>query len=211
MGDEDHKKRRIQKIFYYVKSLQFGHKYIWQSFPRALELWFEFNEQESDCQKINDFVLSELDQLALFKIATVLQILLSRFAHKKEQVREIIIHLLAKLAIAYPGQSAWWIFHFLHFESEGQTPQNRRQSAQSKFASPISRKEFANSLICRIKQKNGDAYNKIMMSERIFTELKKLSEKNMQGNQQSQCDMPQFLVKLSESELVMPIQENLSP
>ena len=79
--------------------MKYGHKYIWQSFPRALELWFEFNEKEGDVERINGFMKQELYKLEVFKLASVLQILLSRYAHSKENVREIIILVLSKIAI----------------------------------------------------------------------------------------------------------------
>jgi hypothetical protein len=99
----DPKKRAIQKIYYYVTSLKYGYKYIWQSFPRALELWFEFNDKEPETERINNFMKIEIQKLEVFKLASVLQILLSRYAHNKEQVREIIITALNKIATAYPG------------------------------------------------------------------------------------------------------------
>jgi hypothetical protein len=45
----------------------------------------------------------------------------------KEQVRETIMLVLAKIAIVYPGQCAWWIFHFLYFEQESQTAAVKKQ------------------------------------------------------------------------------------
>lgn len=44
LNSEDKKKRLIQKIFYYIKSLEDGHKYIWQSLPKALQLWFDYKD-----------------------------------------------------------------------------------------------------------------------------------------------------------------------
>lgn len=99
----DPKKRAIQKIYYYISSLKYGYKYIWQSFPRALELWFEFNDKETDTDKINNFMRTELYRLEIFKLASVLQILLSRYSHQKEVVRDIIMLVLSKIANTYPG------------------------------------------------------------------------------------------------------------
>ncbi len=80
----DPKKKMIQKIYYYITSLKYGYKYIWQSFPRALELWFEYNDKETDVERINNFMRTELYRLEVFKLASVLQILLSRYSHQKE-------------------------------------------------------------------------------------------------------------------------------
>jgi len=98
-----------------MKSLQNGHKYIWQSLPRALELWFDYHD-DSDDQKMQTFMRQELLKLESFKIATALQLLLSRFGHPKEAVRETIMTVLSKLAVEYPAQCAWWIFHYHFFE-----------------------------------------------------------------------------------------------
>jgi hypothetical protein len=80
-----------------MKSVQFGHKYIWQSLPRVLEIWFEFNDTTEN--KINTYMKQELQKLEPYKIATVHQILLSRFGHEREQVRETIVTILSKLAV----------------------------------------------------------------------------------------------------------------
>jgi len=52
LNDEEKKKRLIQKIFYYIKSLEDGHKYIWQSLPKALQLWFDYKDEATDDSKI---------------------------------------------------------------------------------------------------------------------------------------------------------------
>jgi hypothetical protein len=58
----------------------------------------------------------ELGKVEQFKIATVLQLLLSRFGHEKAEVRETIVEVLSKMAVAYPEHSAWWIFYHHFFE-----------------------------------------------------------------------------------------------
>ena len=68
-----------------------------------MELWFEFNEKEADVERINNFMKQELYKLEVFKLASVLQILLSRYAHPKETVRDIIMLVLSKIAIQYYG------------------------------------------------------------------------------------------------------------
>jgi hypothetical protein len=54
----EQRRRVIQRIFYYIKSVQCGHKYIWQSLPRALELWFD--QKECDDVKIHTYMKQEL-------------------------------------------------------------------------------------------------------------------------------------------------------
>lgn len=67
------------------------------------------------------FMRQELIKLEDFKVAQALQLLLSRFGHQNEAVRDTILCVLSKLAVAYPAQCAWWIFHF-HFFEDGNLP-----------------------------------------------------------------------------------------
>ena len=72
LTDDEKKKRLIQKIFYYIKSLEDGHKYIWQSLPKALQLWFDYKDEAADDSKIQSFMRQELTKLDNFKLATAL-------------------------------------------------------------------------------------------------------------------------------------------
>jgi len=51
---------------------------------------------------------------------------------------------------------------------------------------------------------------KILECEKIFFELKKLSEKAPAKNTDNSMEMPPYLQKIQKSNLVMPIEENLS-
>jgi hypothetical protein len=57
----------------------------------------------------------------------------------------------------------------------------------------ISRSDFAKELINKITGMNKDISLKILESEKIFFELKKLSEKPPNKNTDSSMDMPTFL------------------
>ena len=100
MSEDEKSERLISIIDYYIKSVKYSHKYIWQSLPRALELWFDYKGIKEG--EVNKFVEKELLKLELYKIATVLQLLLSRYNHPSEDVRNIIVHILSKLAVKYP-------------------------------------------------------------------------------------------------------------
>jgi hypothetical protein len=100
VSEDEKSERLISIIDYYIKSVKYSHKYIWQSLPRALELWFDYKGIKEG--EVNKFVEKELLKLELYKIATVLQLLLSRYNHPSEDVRNIIVHILSKLAVKYP-------------------------------------------------------------------------------------------------------------
>lgn len=105
-----------------------GHKYIWQSLPRALELWFDYYKDQNSDPKITSFMRQELKKLESYKIATVLQLLLSRFGHERKEVRDTIVDVLSQLAVAYPEHCAWWIFHLHFFEDSRPNPAQRNKS-----------------------------------------------------------------------------------
>ena len=149
-----------------------GHKYIWQSLPRALELWFDYYREQHSDPKITTFMRQELKKLESYKIATVLQLLLSRFGHEKKEVRDTIADTLSHLAVKYPGHCAWWIFHFHFFEEAKPAPANRGNK-------PITRAQFSDEILQRILKLDIDASRKIMESETLFGDLKKLSEKEV--------------------------------
>lgn len=60
------------------------------------------NEGE-ETGKIYAFMHQSLEKMDKFKLATALQILLSRFNHPNERVRVTIQDVLSKLAVEYPG------------------------------------------------------------------------------------------------------------
>lgn len=158
---------------------------------------------------MQSFMRQELLKLESFKVATALQLLLSRFGHPKEAVRDTILVVLAKLAREYPSQCAWWIFHFLFFEDSSSPTQGNKRFNQAHQA--ITRAKFAQELFNKIAAKDKEAYEKIMKSENIFGDLKKLSEKAPAKQNDNTMDCPKTLQSISATFLVMPIEENLSP
>jgi len=48
-----------------MRSIQHGHKYIWQSLPRALELWFEYKNDTDN--KITTFMRSGVAKIRVLQ------------------------------------------------------------------------------------------------------------------------------------------------
>ena len=91
---------------------------------------------------------------------------------------------MSKLACAYPGQSAWWIFHFLYFDERANSNNKKKDS------NTISRGDFAKELLAKITGIDKDVARRILEGEKIFFELKKLSEKQPAKNTDTTMDMP---------------------
>ena len=138
---------------------------------------------------MQNYMRTELQNLEPFKLATALQIFLNRFGHQRVEVRETILIVLSKLAVEYPNQSAWWIFHFHFFDDQPGTAANKdRKVTTPKQA--IERREFAKELIKKIIARSKEAGDKIMHCETIFGDLKKLSERAAPEN-----DNPMYIPK----------------
>jgi len=152
---------------------------------------------------------AELQGLESFKLATALQIFLNRFGHPRTEVRETILMVLSKLACEYPYQSAWWIFHFHFFDEQSGAVAGKDKKVNTPKQA-IDRKEFAKELIRKIIARSKEAGDKIMHCESIFGDLKKLSEKAA-PDKDNTMDIPKSLQNISTTNLVMPIEENLSP
>ena len=65
-------------VLYYLQSVEKGHKYLWQTLPRALEIWFDMYGIDTKYDKAFENILLSLET---YKIAHVLELLLSRYAH----------------------------------------------------------------------------------------------------------------------------------
>lgn len=106
-------------LLLYLSSLENGHKYIWQSLPKALNIWFNFDQKaEPKIGDINLQVNKSLQNMALFKIATAVPLLISRFSHPSPDVVGIIQNALVRLCVECPLQQIWWILNFYFFNAE---------------------------------------------------------------------------------------------
>ena len=137
---------QTKAIEYYLKSVQKGHKYLWQTLPRALELWFEvYGINKNDDQRLESMIL----RLETYKIAQVLDFLLSRFGHNK--AGEVVFKLVGKVAKEYPLQSTWWLFHFKYFyPNTRDSPNIAVQSDKKK------RQNFSNKITKKILEEEKD-------------------------------------------------------
>lgn len=102
----------------YLNSLMFGHRYIWQSLPKALELWFNItaNSPKQMTARVNNMVRKIFQRLELFKIATAVPILTSRYGHPSAEVVKIIQDVLARLTVEYPKQQVWWLMNYYTYK-----------------------------------------------------------------------------------------------
>lgn len=151
----------------------------------------------------------ELSKLEPYKIATVLQLLLSRFGHESKEVRDTLVEVLSRLAALYPKHSAWWIYHFYFFEDKSV----QFVRAPSKHA--ITRSEFSIAILNKLLVINETSCNLIMKNKPLILNLRNLAEKEVKDPPQDKLviEMPKSLMDVAKqpTNLVMPIEENLTP
>lgn len=105
---------RVQAIYYYFRSVRLGDQYLWQTLPRALELLFELIESNID-KSLG--LVKMLDSIETYKIAHALDVLFSH-ANNKNALNLVVNNQVGRVAIEYPSQLYWWMFHFKHFDPE---------------------------------------------------------------------------------------------
>ena len=197
-------KHNLLRISHYLHSVRYGQKYLWQSLPRTLELWFD--EFDDPCPQI-ETISKKIYEFETFKHAQVLQILISRFRQRESRVW--VARIVAKLAADYPSQMWWWILHFKNFyytSSQGKPiPPDLKQDDED-------RKDFALQVMERVKSINESSFTIIKNAEILFKKIMKLSdqpEKNKSGifTLPTQISREDF----QEYKIAMPIADNMIP
>lgn len=105
---------------YFGKSLKYGTKYIYQSMPRMLSVWFDYgtrslNVEESRVKeerkqfllKMTQLIDSLLNCLPAYVFLTAFSQLVSRICHPQRDVYIELKSIIIKLLQNYPQQTLW--------------------------------------------------------------------------------------------------------
>ena len=197
-------KPSISRIVHYLYSVRYGQKFLWQSLPRTLELWFELFDDPIDHL---DAVSKKIYDFDTFKIAQVLQILLSRF--KPKLSRQWVSRIVSKLAAEYPSQMWWWVLHFKFFYY---TTSPQKSNPPELKQDDDDRKDFASQVIEKVKLHNEESYGIIKNAEPLFKRIIKISEQT-EKNKTGKFMLPAHIAKeeFQKYKIVMPIAKNMIP
>ena len=197
-------KHNLLRISHYLHAVRYGQKYLWQSLPRTLELWFdEFEDPWPQIETIS----KKIYEFETFKIAQVLQILISRFRQRNSRIW--VARIIAKLAADYPSQMWWWILHFKNFYYS--SSQSKPIPAELK-QDDEDRKDFALQVMERIKTFSEASFTIIKNAEIVFKKILKLSEQP-EKNKSNIFTLPTQLSRedFQQYKIAMPIAENMIP
>jgi serine/threonine-protein kinase ATR len=197
----------VYRMSNYLYSIKFGQKYLWQSLPKALELWFKHCEDnipqiETISKKIYEF--------ETYKLAQVYQILLSKFHQRSSRIW--VARIIAKIASEYPSQFCWSILHFKNFYYT--TTQNRALQNLELKKDDEDRKDFATQVMERVKALNESSFKIIKNAEELFKKIIKLAEDNQNvSSKNTNFEIKSDLLRLdfSKYKIAMPIEENMVP
>ncbi|KAK0655783.1 hypothetical protein B0T16DRAFT_487236 [Cercophora newfieldiana] len=116
----------------YLRSLNFGTKYLYQTLPRILTLWLELGAQvdkppdgkvslSRELQSRRKQILQELHRhfgkhlpkMPAFIFYTALPQIAARIAHPNTDVFRVLEQMIVKVIEAYPRQAIWSLFPFM--------------------------------------------------------------------------------------------------
>ncbi|KAK4219053.1 hypothetical protein QBC37DRAFT_469608 [Rhypophila decipiens] len=116
----------------YLRSLNFGTKYLYQTLPRILTLWLELGAQvdkppegkvslsrelhmrrKAILHELHKHIIKNLPRLPAYIFYTVLSQIVARIAHPSPEVFKILEQMILKVVEAYPRQSLWSLFSLM--------------------------------------------------------------------------------------------------
>ncbi|GJD09762.1 Serine/threonine-protein kinase ATR [Galdieria sulphuraria] len=106
----------------YTRTMELGGKYIFESLPRLLTLWFNFEHQacvdkstpacsfsEDEMATIRSNTERAFENLPVWQWTTCISQILSRISHPSAFVRKNLVQLTARLTVSYCGRMIWYL------------------------------------------------------------------------------------------------------
>lgn len=132
----------------FLRSLAFGNKYVFQTFPKVLTLWFEhasaveqpFDKRRGtneDFQKHNVSQRAKslhdmhkqlqkyIQRIPAASLFTILPQVVARICHKNRTVFHILIQIIIKTTLAFPQQALWSVLAILKSASKEREARGR--------------------------------------------------------------------------------------
>ena len=113
----------------YLRSLNYGTKYLYQTLPRVLTLWLELGAQVGQApegkaslskelyqrrklqlQELHKTLMKQLQRLPAYIFYTALPQLVARIAHPNLDVFKVVEAIIVKVVDAHPQQALWSLF-----------------------------------------------------------------------------------------------------
>lgn len=104
----------LQVMLYYARSMSYGCEFMFQSMPRLLSVWLDFQPNSSELHanvltKMCKMIEQCSSTLPLFIFYSAFSQIISRICHPSNEVYQVLKTIIINLLLAYPQQSLWMI------------------------------------------------------------------------------------------------------
>ncbi|EGO53602.1 phosphatidyl inositol 3-kinase [Neurospora tetrasperma FGSC 2508] len=206
----------------YLRSLNFGTKYVHQTLPRILDLWLELGTQvdapslgmvtlSAELQSRRRTILHELykhfnrhlPKMPAYIFYTALPQIVARIAHPNQDVFRVLEQMIIKVVEAHPRQAIWSLFSFM----TGRTNGARRHRGQKVL-------DDLRAIAKRVDETGYDLKQLLKMGEKLAEQLLLACNKgDFQSNRTVKASITRdlnFNHKCTPCPLVVPIETCLT-
>lgn len=123
----------------YLRSLNYGTKYLYQTLPRILTLWMDLGAQVDKApegkvslsrelyqrrtvllRELNKYVYKHVQRLPAYIFYTAMPQIVARIAHPNQDIFTYLQYIIIKVVEAYPRQSLWGLFAIMTTKQVGE-------------------------------------------------------------------------------------------
>ncbi|RMZ90148.1 hypothetical protein DV736_g2616, partial [Chaetothyriales sp. CBS 134916] len=210
----------------YLRSLINGTKYVFQTLPKILTLWFELvanlepppdprkgsdkfqlhnaAQRKRVVEETNNYIKKYIDRIQASVLYTILPQIVARICHTNQSVYEILTNIVVKVVRAFPNQALWALLAVIQSQSKDRASRGR---------------EIVTKIVDAPKKSSGlamptaDLRALIYSSQRFSDELLRVSEFPIEGkvSHVSLTRKLGFNSKIAPSKLVVPSENSLIP
>ncbi|KAJ6515319.1 hypothetical protein C8R45DRAFT_1139488, partial [Mycena sanguinolenta] len=196
-------KMNVSTVKSYGRAIKHGSKYVYQTVSRLLTIWLDLGEDrrvatQETFKKLNDSVAKIIKEAPVYKWFTAFPQIVSRVGHENDEVFKNLSRLIIRVLEEYPKQ-ALWLFTSVVKSTKSNRGQRGKKILEKLTNNPNSARTGVSKLVADCTSMTNQLLN--MCDAHIGDEVKTLS---------MQKQFP-ALFKLGRSDLIIPLQESLTP
>ncbi|KAJ7849841.1 hypothetical protein B0H14DRAFT_3085988 [Mycena olivaceomarginata] len=187
----------------FSRAMKHGSKYVYQTVPRLLTIWLDLGEDRRSAtqetfKRLNEVVAKAIKEAPVYKWFTAFPQIVSRVGHENDEVFKNLSKLIIRVLEEYPKQ-ALWLFTSVVKSTKSNREQRGKKILEKLTNNPNSARTGVSKLVADCTSMTNQLLN--MCDAHVTEEVKTIS---MQKNFPA-------LFKLGRSDLIIPLQESLTP
>ncbi|KAF7432763.1 serine/threonine-protein kinase M1 [Pleurotus ostreatus] len=117
-------------VKYFIKSLKYGSKHVYQTVPRLLTVWLDMADNEKmvtsdQFPKINELIIRAFQEIPLYKWYIAFPQIVSRVGHQNKDVIKILNPLMISILRTYMPQASWLFASIIHSNNQTRAERGR--------------------------------------------------------------------------------------